>query len=167
VIVNRKTSIRWNPARKPIHLLSDRAKRYRANAEGVKPGPPRWCMFCGARKAEVHHINGSENTCTPDNLGWSCRRCNVAVGNRLRKAGLGRLTRQFNPARRQGTRKAIMDEYAAAIKVMRGQFDGDVARAVATIRATPPDIRSAYTRRTWSTRKAIYGPSGRQSELPF
>jgi hypothetical protein len=60
-----------------------------------------------------------------------------------------------------------MSEYAAAIKVMRGDWPGDVAKAVATIRATPASTRSAYTAKTWPTRRALYGSSGRQTEIPF
>lgn len=82
----------------------------------------------------------------------------------MKRLGLGKRVQQYNPKRS----RAGMNEYAAAIKVMRGEFEGDVAKAVATIRATPPAVRSAYTSRTWSTRRAIYGPSGRaQGELPF
>jgi hypothetical protein len=83
----------------------------------------------------------------------------------MRRARIGRLTHQFNPAKY--SRKELMREYGNAIKVMRGDFEGDVGAAVATIRATPADVRSAYTSRTWPTRRALYGPSGRQSELPF
>jgi hypothetical protein len=165
--MDRLTTILFNgPPLKPIHKITDRAKRYRANADDVRPPSPRWCGFCGSRRnVEVHHVNGNENDSDPLNLLWSCRSCNVIVGNRLRKARIGRRTRQFNPAKY--SRGALMREYGNAIKVMRGQFDGDIGSAVATIRATPADVRSAYTRRTWSTRKAIYGPSGRQSDIPF
>jgi hypothetical protein len=81
----------------------------------------------------------------------------------MRKAGLGRLTRQYNPGRSSG--RAQMDAYGAAIKVMRGEFEGDIGKAVAVIRATPREIRSAYTAKTWPVRRQIYGPSGRQASL--
>lgn len=167
MILKRKTKIRFNSRRKPVEQITDRAKRYRAHSKRSRPGPPKQCNFCGRRKnIDVHHILGDESDDAPENLMWSCRRCNVNVGNLMRKNRIGKLTRQFNPPAKRG-RKALMDEYAAAIKVMRGQFEGNVAHAVATIRATPPDIRSAYTRRTWPTRRALYGASGRQSEIPF
>lgn len=67
-----------------------------------------------------------------------------------------------------------MDTYAAAIKVMRGEWEVDLAKAISTIRSTPREIRSAYTSRTWPVRKQIYGPSGRAqgslfggSDVPF
>lgn len=168
--INRKTSIvfrRSNTARKPVSQITDRAKRYRAHQKENRPAAPKQCNFCGRRRnVDIHHANGNESDSDRGNLMWACRRCNVSVGNLMRENRIGKRTRQYNPAGKH-TRKAMMDEYAAAIKVMRGQFEGDVGRAVATIRATPPDIRSAYTRRTWPTRRAIYGSSGRQSEIPF
>jgi hypothetical protein len=169
ILSNRKTLIvfRKNAARKSAAKITDRAKRYRAHQKENRPDPPKWCNFCGRRRnVDIHHIEGDETDGSKDNLMWACRKCNVSIANLMRKNRIGKRTRQYNPAGR-GSRKAMMDEYAAAIKVMRGQFDGDVGRAVATIRATPPDIRSAYTRRTWSTRRHMYGPSGRQSEIPF
>jgi len=77
----------------------------------------------------------------------------------MKQAGIGRRTVQYNPAR--GSRKAQMDAYAAAIKVMRGEFEGDVSKAVASIKGTDPEVRSRYTARTWATRRQLYGPSGR------
>lgn len=162
----RRTVVRMmNGPRKPVSRITDRAKRYRANADDARPGPPKWCGFCGARRnVGVHHVNGRENDSAPSNLMWACKSCNARIANVLHKARLGKLTRQYNPAR---ARKAVMDAYAAAIKVMRGDWPGDVSKAVQTIQDTPPDVRSSYTARTWKTRRAIYGPSGRQSEIPF
>jgi hypothetical protein len=63
--------------------------------------------------------------------------------------------------------------YRAAIKIMRGEWPGNVAKAMAKIRATPRAERAAFTARTWPTRRAIYGPSGRSDqgrlfdEVPF
>jgi hypothetical protein len=86
----------------------------------------------------------------------------------MRKAKLGRLTHQFNPkAHGGGSRADKMKAYGAAIKVMRGEFEGDVAAAVRTIRATPSDIRSAFTARSWPVRRQMYGPSGRQKTFGF
>jgi hypothetical protein len=102
----------------------------------------------------------------PENLMWLCRRCNTAKGFRMRAAGLGKRTRQFNKSSRvSGSKRAMLEAYGAAIKVMRGQFDGDVAKAVQTIRSTPPEVRSAYTARSWPVRRRFYGPSGRQGGL--
>jgi len=55
--------------------------------------------MCGStRNVEVAHLNGHEEDGAPENLAWQCRSCNVRCANALRAAGLGRLTRQFNPA---------------------------------------------------------------------
>jgi hypothetical protein len=157
---------RKNAPRKPVSKITDRAKRYRAHAPDVVPPPPKQCGFCGGKRDVIpHHITGNESDGDPQDLMWACRSCNQKVGGWMRKAGIGKLTRQFNPGM---ARKEIMREYGNAIKVMRGEFEGDIGAAVATIRATPRDIRSAYTSRTWPTRRAIYGPAGRaQGALPF
>lgn len=75
--------------------MSDRALRYRAAAH--PPPGPRICCLCGSTNVEIAHLNGYEEDSRPENLLWTCRACNVRCGNTLRKAGLGRLTRQFNP----------------------------------------------------------------------
>jgi len=155
--------------RKPARKITDRAKRYRANVDGVRPSDPRQCGFCGAkRNVEVHHISGNEADGDPDNLMWGCRRCNTRIGALMKRAGIGRRTRQYNPRRKNAASKSSqLRDYGIAIKIMRGDFPGDVSKAVATIRATPASIRSSYTARTWPTRRALYGASGRQSEIPF
>lgn len=162
----RTRMIRMNaPRLKPVSKISDRAKRYRANADDSRPGPPKQCGFCGRRRnVEVHHISGNESHGEPANLMWSCRKCNTTVGNVMKRAGIGRRTRQMNPGR---GRKSSMAEYGAAIKVMRGVWPGDVSKAVQTIYDTPPSVRSAYTARTWGARRAMYGPAGRRTEIPF
>lgn len=148
--------------------VTDRALRYRAHAPGVEPLPPKQCNFCGsARNVVPHHVNGNESDTEPGNLMWACKSCNTSVGNRLRAAGIGRLTKQYNPPKRGGGRRQQMADYAAAIKVMRGEWDGDVSKAVATIRATPRELRSAFTARSWPIRRQIYGPSGRQGSFGF
>jgi hypothetical protein len=167
----RKTRIVMNPAGRPlkeVSKISDRAKRYRANKVGAH-GRKR-CNYCGSVKnVGVDHVNGNESDYAAKNLVWACKACNTRKGLLFRRKGLGVITSQSNPSRSRGG-KAQMDAYAAAIKVMRGDFEGDVSKAVATIRATPPAVRSAYTSRTWSMRRQIYGPAGRQmslSEVPF
>lgn len=161
----RRCSIVMNPIRKPVHLITDRAKRYRANSAENRPSGRKQCGYCGSVKnVGVDHVNGNEDDGAAKNLLFACKRCNGKKAALMKKAGIGRLTRQFNPSKRG---RASMQEYAGAIKVMRGVFDGDVSHAIATIRATPPSVRSAYTSRTWPIRRQMYGPSGRQSELPF
>jgi hypothetical protein len=146
--------------------LTDRAHRYRAHAPGVEPPPLKQCGFCGSRRNVIpHHIYGNESDTAPDNLMWACKRCNGSIHTKMRRARIGRLTHQFNPPK--GSRRDQMKAYGAAIKVMRGEFEGDVAAAVRTIRATPRDVRSAFTARSWPIRRQIYGPGGRQQSLGF
>jgi hypothetical protein len=167
----RKTRVVMNgPGLKPASQISDRAKRYRANKVGAH-GPKR-CNYCGSPKnVGIDHVNGDEADAAPKNLLWACKACNTKKGLLFRRKGLGVVTSQTNPSKRGGGgRNAMMKAYGDAIKVMRGQFDGNVAAAVATIRATPAAIRSAYTSRSWPLRKQMYGPSGRQmsfDEVPF
>jgi hypothetical protein len=148
---------------KPVDEITDRAKRYRAQGNVE---PPKQCGYCGSvRNVGVDHIDGNESHGQPENLMWACKRCNAVKANVMKRRGLGKRTRQMNAKKARGGGQ--MAEYAAAIKVMRGEFDGDAAAAMRTIRATPPSVRSAYTRSTWPTRKATYGPSGRRTEIPF
>lgn len=152
--------------RKPVEQLTDRAKRYRANEKEARPLAPKQCGFCGSRRnVGVHHITGHESDADPDNYMWACKRCNTRIGLLMRDLGLGARTRQYNPGNAGKSRRDRLRDYGNAIKVMRGDFEGDIAAAVATIRATPRELRSAYTSRTWGTRKALYGPSGRQGKL--
>jgi hypothetical protein len=169
-MIKRRRSIRFlkNLGRKPVEQISDRAKRYRAQHPDVRPLPPKQCGFCGSKRSVIpHHILGDESDGSADNLMWACKSCNGKVGHKMRKNGIGKLTRQYNPPRARGGRREQMKAYGDAIKVMRGDFDGDVGRAVATIRSTPRDIRSAFTARSWPVRKQKYGPSGRQMRLGF
>ena len=155
---------RLNGPRKPVGSITDRAKRYRAQHPDVRPLDPRQCGFCGsAKRPLVHHVNGRESDGAPENLMWACKSCNAKVDALLKRAGIGRKTQQYNPGGR--SRRDLLREYGAAIKVMRGQFEGDIGKAVATIRGTPREIRSAYTARTWPVRRQVYGPSGRQGKL--
>ena len=186
-MILRRTRVILNPHRKPVGAITDRAKRYRANQDDVRPGPPKQCGFCGkGPTSEVHHVDGNEDNSEPENLMWACRSCNTRVAFMMAAEGLGKRTRQYNGPRFPGrdslrnwrlkplparsnpaALKGEMAKYAAAIKVMRGEFPGDVAAAVRTIHDTSPSIRSAYTARTWPVRRGRYGSSGRQTEIPF
>jgi hypothetical protein len=158
-----------NAGAKPVSEISDRAKRYRANSPANRPPGPKQCGYCGARKnVGVDHVDGNEDNGASHNLLYACKSCNGKKAAVTKRAGLGKLTRQMNPARARAQNQRSLKAYGDAIKVMRGDFPGDVAAAVRTIHATPASVRSAYTSRSWPTRKAIYGPSGRgQGELPF
>jgi hypothetical protein len=168
MIVKRVFRIRMNGPRKPVSKITDRAKRYRANAKDVRPPAPKQCGFCGRRRnVGVHHIYGDEADGAPDNLMWACKRCNAAIAALMKRLGLGKRVKQYNPPARRGSQREYMKAYGDAIKVMRGQFDGDVSAAMATIRATPREVRSAYTSRSWPVRRKLYGPWGRQSGFDF
>lgn len=161
-----------NPGRVllPIDQITDRAKRYRANRREVRPPGPKVCGYCGSRRnVGVDHIDGHEEHCEPSNLIYACKSCNAQKAHLFKVNGLGRRVNQRNPARRGGG--PTMAQYDAAIKVMRGAFDGDVSKAVETIRSASPAMRSEYTAQTWKARRMKYGPSGRggggENEVPF
>jgi hypothetical protein len=155
----RQVSARHGRTLKPASQITDRAKRYRAQSDENRPANPKMCGYCGSREnVGVDHIDGNEAHGEPQNLMWACKSCNGKKSNLMRRASIGTLTRQYNP---RGSRTEQMRAYGNAIKVMRGEFDGDVSAAMATIKGTPASLRSAYTSRTWVTRKAFYGPSGR------
>lgn len=174
----RVVKLQQNPepcgGRKPAEEVTDRALRYRANSEACLPDGPRRCMWCGTReisaksrpKVEVAHIDGDETNTTPENLGWTCRPCNVRTSLVMSKAGVGRKTNQFN-----GKRKGATDyrEYARALGILDGSAIGNVSQAVALIHATPKVRRSEFQKDIWEVRKERYGPSGRKDggSVPF
>ena len=82
----------------------------------------------------------------------------MLCANTLRAAGLGRPTRQFNPA--GGARS--LGQWLAAVMSMKGESDQmTVPAAVETIRATPPERRSDFAAQIWERRRA------RSGEAPF
>ncbi len=155
-----------NPAapggRKEVHLLTDRALRYRANSPELRPPGPKLCCFCGRRQnVGVHHVNGHEEDLAPENLAWACKSCNTICGNVMKKAGLGRLTRQYNPASSGATNLA---QWMQAVLSAKGESsDMTVAEAVAMIRATSPSMRSSFAREIWTRRRA----HGTDTQVPF
>jgi hypothetical protein len=83
----------------------------------------------------------------------------------LRRAGLGRLTRQYNPAS-EGA--ASLGQWLTAVLSMRGESDAmTVPAAVEMIRATPPERRSEFAEQIWERRRARYGPTGTGNSVPF
>jgi HNH endonuclease len=134
--------------------ITDRAARYRANRNA--PDGPRKCAFCGSRRnIGVDHIDGHEEHGEPDNLMFLCKSCNTAKGISMRNAGVGRLTRQYNPTRSGGA--ATLGEWVRAVGSIvphRGaQYAGQnyglpaampVGEAVAMIRATPKSRRQDF-----------------------
>jgi len=148
--------------------VTDRALRYRANA--TPPPKPKLCGFCGSnQQIQIGHVNGHEEDGEPENLIWTCRSCNQIHANTLRAFGLGRLTKQYNPA----AGAANIFQYSMAVDSIQrrdpktGALMGwggksrpmDVGKAVAMIRATPPSDRSRFAREIWRHRKARQNPA--------
>lgn len=127
--------------------------------------PPMRCMWCGAKDVEVGHIDGNETNTNPANLAWTCRPCNQKVAAAMKKAGAGRRTKQFNPAKGKSARS--IQQYSWALAVMRG--DEDMDKAAEMVLATPHSKRSDWNKDFWKIRKDRYGPSGRKDggAVPF
>ena len=144
--------------------VTDRALRYRANAS--PPPGDRQCAFCGSRRnVEIGHLDGHEEHGEPANLLWTCRSCNVRCANTLRRAGIGRLTVQYNPA---GKGAASLGAWLSAVLSTRGESDAmPVAAAVDMIRATPPEKRSEFAQEIWSRRRQHGTDRPSQDEPPF
>lgn len=125
---------------KPAHQITDRAKRYRAN-RNPPPGPRR-CNFCVSRKnIDVDHVTGDEADEAPENLMYLCRRCNTAKGITQARNRIGVRTRQFNP---HIIKIPTFAEFKHSAAVLLGVEAGDVGRATDTVRAIPPERRTAY-----------------------
>jgi len=105
---------------------------------------------------EVHHLDGDESNTDPENLLWACRSCNVRVGLVLRVAGIGRLTRQFNPT--AGAQS--LGQWITAVQGMRGESNMDPASAIAMVHATPAARRSAFAVEIWRRRRRKFGLRG-------
>jgi len=101
---------------------------------------------------EVGHVNGYEEDSTAENLFWTCRACNVQCGNTLRRAGLGRLTHQYNPTP-EGAHN--LGAWVNAVLSLKGDSGGNmpVKEAIAMVRATPPNQRSRFAREIWDLRR--------------
>ena len=164
--------------RRPVSLITDRAKRYRAQAANEQR--ERRCIYCGRPGGPLmnEHINGREADSEPANLAFACRPCNTRKGALFARLGLGRRTAQFNPDARGAVNLAQWTMAVASIR-KRDQTTGrlrsgdsnkmalmPVSEAVAMIRATPPDKRSEYARSIWNLRRQ-HGTDRRQTEIPF
>ena len=143
--------------------LTDRAQRYRANAE--PPEGPKRCFMCGTRAIDasgdsrlmVGHLDGHESHNEPENLVWTCRSCNTLHANALKRARMGRRTAQFNPTKSGGAFN--VGEWANAVGAIRAKRYPEnrgregalgaastmsVSDAVAMIRATPQHKRQQF-----------------------
>ena len=170
-----------NPATgrlQPVSLITDRAKRYRAQNAAAGAGIDRThCVYCGAKNPrDLDHINGREDDGDPSNLAPACRPCNSTKGAHFARIGAGTLTRQYNPTKAGGA--ATIGEWIAAVGSIiphkGAQYAGrnyglpggmSTAAAVAMIRATPPEKRSEFGRKL--ARKHGRGAGRGSQEVPF
>ena len=166
-----------------LQNITDRALRYRAQ-NAIPPGEKR-CVFCGGKpKAsksrpglEVAHLDGHEENNSPDNLAWTCRPCNVLVGNALRKAGMGRKTVQFNPTKSGGA--ANVGEWVQAVGAIGfiprkgAKYAGSnygissamsASDAVAMVKATPHNRRVKFAAQL-RRHNPFFSPSLRASDM--
>jgi hypothetical protein len=96
-------------------------------------------------------VDGREENIELSNLVWACRSCNTTIGFVLKRAGIGRRTRQFNPSTQGATTLA---QWVTAVTSMRGESDAmDPAAAIEIIHATPPDVRSRFAKAIWRIRR--------------
>jgi len=143
---------RW---RKAAHQITDRAKRYRANAPECCPPPPRRCELCRSRRfVVVDHIDGDESNGAPYNLRWLCKSCNTKLGLAMARAGIGKRTRQCNPGAR-----TLAQYTEAVLQHTRGQYDagGEI------IHDTPEETRRQFAAEIWQRRRA----RGTDRQTPF
>lgn len=123
--------------------VTDRAHRYRANRN--MPATAPICAFCGSTEnVEVGHIDGHEENSSPENLIWTCRRCNVLCANNLRAHGIGRLTHQYNPPL-PGAK--TLTEWREATETVKGEGAAmPIDKAIRMLQATPANKRTKYAR---------------------
>lgn len=99
----------------------------------------------------MHHLDGREENTERANLAWACRSCNTTIGAALKRAGLGRRTRQFNAAE---TGARSLGQWLTAVLSMKGESSAmTVPAAVEMIRATPPERRSTFAHDIWRLRR--------------
>jgi hypothetical protein len=100
----------------------------------------------------VGHLDGHEENTALENLIWNCRSCNTKLGVLFKRLGLGRCTRQFNP---QAQGAGNLAQWLMAVLSMKGESGQmSVPEAVAMIRATLPEDRSAFAADIWRRRRA-------------
>lgn len=79
----------------------------------------------------------------------------------MTKGGLGRRTRQYNPAPTQGARS--LGQWMTAVFSMKGQGPMEPSAAVEMIRATPAARRSEFAQEIWRRRRE----HGTDRTVPF
>ena len=156
-----------NPTRpralKPVEMITDRGKRYRAHSN--PPPASEHCHFCGEPgKLDLEHVDGNEGNNEQHNLAWACRSCNTMKGAHFARNGRGVRTRQYNP---KGEGARSLAQWVKAVMVTKGLSDEmTLSQAVDLIHNTSASKRSEYARSIWSTRRAR-GTDKRQDYIPF
>lgn len=141
--------------------VTDRALRYRANRDGVRPEGPRICAVDGrSRCVDVDHVNGHEEDSDPRNLIYLCRSCNTRKGLHFRNSGVGRLTHQYNPAKAAAGARSL-GQWLTALMTLKGESDAmTLSDAIAMVHATPAAKRSEFAHDIWRKRRE-------HGEVPF
>lgn len=145
-------------ARRPVTVITDRAKRYRAQVDILERNDR--CKFCGNPSAAlmVGHIDGDESHGEPRNLTYVCRSCNTKQAAHFTRRGAGRKTRQYNP----GPGALSLAQYLTAVMTLKGESDQmTLSAARQLVRDTPAELRSSYASEIWRRRKARFGRRGR------
>jgi len=140
--------------------LTDRAKRYRAQA--AVTGPHR-CVICGMKGTpgrgpqglDVMHLDGFEDHGGKENLAYGCRRCNAALSAAFKRIGAGKLTKQYNPSKGEPTYEQYV--WAVSNHLLGAHDEGGKI-----IHATPRHKRIEYARRIWQARRE----RGTDSRIP-
>lgn len=129
--------------------VTDRARRYRANQPGCRPGGLKKCKLCGSRSdMMVDHADGNESNGRKSNLRWLCRSCNTLLGAEMARTGEGRRTVQYNPAHKGAL---TLGEYIQAVlQHTRGAHDA----AGKIIHETPKAKRREFASQIWAAREA-------------
>lgn len=104
-----------------------------------------------------------------ENLGLTCRSCNAKVAHVMKRHGMGRRTRQYNP---RGEGAQTLAPWMAAVMSMKGESDQmPVDAAVEMIHATPASDRSHFAREIWRLRREHGTAEGERreytDEVPF
>jgi hypothetical protein len=152
-----KRAFKKNPcASTRKETVSDRAKRYRANQPGCKPGGKKQCKICRSKRfLTVDHVDGNESNGQKSNLRWLCKSCNTRLGAEMARSGEGRRTEQYNPG---SVRNLTPEGGAANIKeyVMAGEQHTRHAHDAAgkIIHATPKSKRREWAGQIWDSRRA-------------
>jgi hypothetical protein len=113
----------------------------------------------------VAHIDGNESNVAPQNLGLTCRSCNAKVAHIMKRLGMGRRTRQYNPRGEGGAQS--LGQWMAAVMSMKGESDQmPVDAAVEIIHATPAEERSRFARDIWRLRRE-HSEGNNSDEVPI